>query len=122
MSCGFLMFNPFLSSCDWPSNAIRVRQECGSTFSYFSTEKSSENAKNAKDMTTFATNAVVMTTTAATTTTTTTLKPDVVATSSQLSYPEPDFGVAGTPLIFAKNEPQKLMPSPKMPRKMLTTG
>ena len=38
MSCGFLMFNPRLGTCDWPSNAIRVRQECGSSFSYFSTE------------------------------------------------------------------------------------
>jgi hypothetical protein len=36
MSCGFLMFNPIHNTCDWPSNAIRMRPECGSTFSYFS--------------------------------------------------------------------------------------
>jgi len=36
MSCGFLMFNPLLSTCDWPSNTIRVREECGSSYSYFS--------------------------------------------------------------------------------------
>ena len=43
MSCGFLMFNPLLSTCDWPSNAIRVREECDSSFSYFSSKNRIEN-------------------------------------------------------------------------------
>ena len=35
MSCGYLMFNPTISACDWPANVVGLRPECATTFSYF---------------------------------------------------------------------------------------
>ena len=37
---------PLFSTCDWPSNTIRVRQECGSSYSYFSSKPDEKPGKN----------------------------------------------------------------------------
>ena len=34
-SCGFLMFNPVISTCDWPANVVKIRSECRKTNSNF---------------------------------------------------------------------------------------
>ena len=124
----------FFSTCDWPSNAIRVRQECGSTFSYFSTTEipslsqlESETAKTETDFAltegeeqetrqaeNYAFSKEVRTDNAKEESMSSSLAP-----STPASFSEPDLTVAGSPIIFAKNEPQ-LLPNAKSPRGLLT--
>ena len=60
------------------------------------------------------------TTTPAATTPKTSLKESTI---NRLMAQEPDLGVAGTPIIFAKNESaSRKVPGAKMPRRLLTTG
>ena len=61
------------------------------------------------------------TTTPAATTPKTSLKESTI--NRLIAQEEPDLGVAGTPIIFAKNEPApRKVPGAKMPRRLLTTG
>merc|ERR1712223_997866 len=118
MSCGFLMFNPLLSTCDWPSNTIRVRQECGSSYSYFSSKPDEKPGPIPKEQfiqgtgkdwkrerepirneyiegisrsTTEKLQSTSTTSTTTTTVTTTTSVPTTTTTKPPLLFNEPDF-------------------------------
>ena len=111
-----------------------MRQECGSTFSYFSTTEipslsqlESETAKNETDFAlteeedqetsqaeNYAFSKEVRTNIAKEESMSSSLAP-----STQTSFSEPDLTVAGSPIIFSKNEPQ-ILPNAKSPRGLLT--
>ena len=87
MSCGFLMYNPVLKHCDWPSNTIRVREECGTSNGYFRQRNSTTREVEA--------------TTPRPQPSTTPKEPRIIA--------EPDF-VAGSPVVFYINKKEDKVP------------
>ena len=91
MSCGFLMYNPILNHCDWPSNTIRVREECGTSNGYFG--NNSEAGAETREVEA------------------TTAKPKEVATTPKEPriIAEPDF-VAGAPVVFYVNKNKENKP------------
>ena len=88
MSCGFLMYNPVLNHCDWPSNTIRVREECGTSNGYFRSQTDEEVGGET-------TREVEATTARPKEPLTTPKEPRIIA--------EPDF-VAGAPVVFYLNK------------------
>ena len=90
MSCGFLMYNPILNHCDWPSNTIRVREECGTSNGYFGSNSEAETRE--VEATTAKPKEVK---------TTTPKEPRIIA--------EPDF-VAGAPVVFYVNKNKENKP------------
>jgi len=78
------MYNPILNHCDWPSNTIRVREECGTCNGYFGNNSEAETRE--VEATTAKPKEVK---------TTTPKEPRIIA--------EPDF-VAGAPVVFYVNK------------------